>query len=189
MAVAATPALVEEPFPWTGHYMAAVAKVAYLMALQAIYDERKGKARMTGENNGTGDDAGERSDTDRTFAVMLGEVEDLYTRLTVRAGELTKEHNEVQAELERVEVVRAAMLGKAKPARKGGGARPGVANANDKSKAIAEWARERGDFTGKDAAEFLGIKTQGVGPVLAGMVRRGEATVREEDGSRIYTLA
>jgi DNA-binding MarR family transcriptional regulator len=67
-----------------------------------------------------------------------------------------------------------------------------VSKKSARVEAVTTWARERGgEFTGAEAAEALGMKQQGVGPVLAGMVRRGEATVRDDtaSGRRVYTLA
>lgn len=144
------------------------------------------------------------SSLDRTLAGMLAELEDEATRLTRRHDALVREADEVAGELERVEVVRAAMLGKPKPAKRGRpkaapatetttrGARPDIEHQrHERVRKIIEYAKANGNaFTGRDAAEAIGMPYQGIGPVLAGMVRRGEATVAEpdDDGPRVYTL-
>jgi hypothetical protein len=145
------------------------------------------------------DDDEQTSSLDRTFAGMLAELEDEATRLTQRHDALLRQADEVAAELERVEAVRAAMVGKPKPARRG---RPKAAPAaapttkgiqgQERVRRITAYARDHGGtFTGRDAAEAIGVPYQGIGPVLAGMVRRGEVTVAEPegDGPRVYTLA
>jgi len=134
---------------------------------------------------------------------MLGELEDEHTRLVQRHAEVLREADEIATEIERVEGVRAAITGR--PVRRKAGRRgasaPGEATttqtvrerdqaaAAERIRKITEYARERGgEFTGRQAAEAIGMPFQGVGPVLAGMVRRGEATVDEVDGTRVYTL-
>lgn len=166
------------------HYMPAVARVAYDVARLAIEDTR---GRGMPNNNGT-EPAG---DVERTFAGMLSELEDVATRLTVRQSELAKELSEVEAELHRVETVRAAMAGKSKPVPK---YKANASKGAEKVARITAWAKDRdGEWTSTDAGEALGVSAQGLGPVLAGMVRRGEAKVREvEDDAgkrRLYTLA
>jgi hypothetical protein len=138
------------------------------------------------------------SDIDRKFAVMLAELEDTATELTARLSTLHKEAEAVEAELQRVEGVRTAMLGR--PARRKPGPKPSTkpgttrerksTAAADRVERIREYARANGGtFTGREVADEIGMAFQGVGPVLAGMVRRGEATVEEPDeGPRVYTL-
>lgn len=137
------------------------------------------------------------SEIDRKFAVMLAELEDTATELTARLSKLHKEAEAVEAELQRVEGVRTAMLGR--PTRRKPGPKPTTTPgtrerkstaAADRVERIKEYARANGGtFTGRAAAEEIGMAFQGVGPVLAGMVRRGEATVEESDeGPRVYTL-
>lgn len=135
------------------------------------------------------------SEIDRKFAVMLAELEDTATELTARLSKLHKDAEAVEAELQRVEGVRTAMLGR--PARrKPASAKPSTTRERKNSAAsgrverIKEYARANGGtFTGRAVAEEIGMAFQGVGPVLAGMVRRGEATVEEpDDGPRVYTL-
>jgi hypothetical protein len=129
----------------------------------------------------------------RVFAPMLSELEDHATRLTTRQAELARELAAVDEELARVESVRAAMVGKnprrpsstAREARKG-------SKKTARVEAITTWARERGgEFTGIEVAEVLGMTHQGIGPILAGMARRGELTVRDDTatGRRVYALA
>jgi hypothetical protein len=135
---------------------------------------------------------------DRKFAVMLADLEDTATELTARLSTLHKEAEAVEAELQRVEGVRTAMLGRP-VRRKAATASPtstATVRARDKEAAanrverIKEYARANGGtFTGRAAADHIGMAFQGVGPVLAGMVRRGEATVEAPDeGPRVYTL-
>jgi hypothetical protein len=138
------------------------------------------------------------TDLERRFAVMLAELEDEATRLTQRHSALLREAGEVESELQRVEGVRSAILGKP-PRRKAPTAAPSsTATVRERDKVasservakIRDFARANGGkFTGREAADHIGMAFQGVGPVLAGMVRRGEATMEEpEDGPRLYTL-
>lgn len=161
-------------------------------------------AQELGQINGNGirlstdDEARENNppSLDRTFAVMLGELEDEATRLTQEHDRLLRLADAVAADLERVEAVRAAMVGKARPSRgrpaRGSGATERRQTATQERVAkIADYARANGgSFTARAAADAVGTPYQGIGPVLAGMVRRGEATVAEPDGDgpRIYTL-
>jgi hypothetical protein len=139
------------------------------------------------------------SEIDRKFAVMLAELEDTATELTTRLSKLHKEAEVVEAELQRVEGVRTAMLGKPARRRSPTTAAPSsTATVRERDKEasadrvekIKDYARANGGtFTGRAAADHIGMAFQGVGPVLAGMVRRGEATVEEPDeGPRVYTL-
>lgn len=137
---------------------------------------------------------GDRPDNDvvgRTFAGMLGELEDVATTLTNRQAALARELADVEAELHRVEAVRAAMAGaplrRKATAKRSGSMTKDVRERVDKTLA---WAREReGEFTGSDVAEFLGTEVQGVGPMLAGMARREELSVRTEGKRRFYSVA
>jgi hypothetical protein len=177
--------------PWRGHPMVAVAKVAWEFANLAI--DRRGIG-MAGNN---GPDR-ESSDVERTFAGILSELEDVATALTVRQTELARELGEVESELHRIEAVRSAMTG-GKPAKKPrAGGREKRPTMEERSAQIIAWARERGDdFTVTEAAQFLGMKNQGIGPILAGMAKRGELAVRESaddlntNGTplRIYSVA
>lgn len=128
---------------------------------------------------------------DRTFAVMLAELEDAETALTQRQAALARQLDDVSSELDRLANVKAAMLGKptkkvrttrAEPSKAG----PTTPAAQEKVRAIIGLARERDGepFTGAQAAERLGINAQGVGPVLAGMVRRGELAREDHEGGR-----
>jgi len=128
-------------------------------------------------------------DVEAHFAGMLSELEDVATSLTNRHSRLARELADVEAELHRVEAVRAAMTGKPKPAPSASRSRPPRDAAKVKVDAILEWGRERDEFTGREAAEQIGVKPQGVGPILAGMVRREEVHVRVREGERIYTVA
>jgi hypothetical protein len=134
------------------------------------------------------------STLDRTFDVMLAELEDAATTLTNRQAELAREMADVDAELERVEAVRAAMVGQRKPARRRPATSPSTSHArtpaHERVERILAWARERTngerEFVGADVADMLGVGTQGVGPVLAGMHRRGELERREDDTGRKF---
>lgn len=184
--MAYTPGDMNEP--WRGHWMPAVAKIAWQFANLAIDQRGVGMAG----NNGPGR---ESSDVDRTFAGILSELEDVATALTVRQTELARELGDVEAELHRIEAVRAAMTGGKPAAKKKPEKRPTM---EERTKQIIAWAQERGDdFTVPDAGQFLGMKNQGVGPILAGMVKRGELQFRESADEvqtngkplRIYSLA
>jgi cell pole-organizing protein PopZ len=136
---------------------------------------------------------GSSGEVSRTFAGMLSELEDVATRLTVRQAALAKELAEVDEELRRIEAVRAAMTGR-NAYRPSSASREGRKRASQAARVekITEWARERGgEFTGREAAQVLGMSHQGVGPIMAGMVRRGEATARDDtaSGQRFYSVA
>jgi hypothetical protein len=129
---------------------------------------------------------------------MLSELEDHATRLTARQAEIARELAAVDEELARVESVRAAMLGKRGPGRPRGSGQPssspsgGTANKQTRERAamVMGYARTHdGEFTGRELADHLGMKWQGIGPTLAGMARRGELDVRDDEGGqRLYSL-
>lgn len=128
------------------------------------------------------------------FAGMLGELEDVAMELTARQSALAKELEDVSAELDRVEAVRAAMTGKTtkKPTRRrsyGSGGYQLTDEAKARVEKITEWAKDRGEFQGGDAAEAIGMNPQRIGPIIAGMVRRGELTANGAGKARRYTLA
>jgi hypothetical protein len=134
----------------------------------------------------------------RRFAPMLADLEDLATELTQRQSQLARELAEVEDELERVEKVRSIMAGGSdnRSTPKGRGRSTSVrvrerTRTTHRVERILAWARERGgEFTGREVAEFLDVNVQSVGPILAGMVRRGEATFREDGHAhRFYTPA
>lgn len=134
------------------------------------------------------------STLDRTFAVMLTELEDAATTLTNRQNVLARQLAEVDAELDRVEAVRAAMVGQRKPLAPRQTRRHRASTEGRKETAsqrrvdrIMTWAKARdGEFTGADVAAMLEVNVQGVGPVLAGMVRREELQVREDGHARRF---
>jgi hypothetical protein len=171
---------------WTGHPAAYIARVADEVA-NAVFDERTGRAM--GDENGTG--TGSVRDT---FAGMLSELEDVATSLTTRQAALARELASVEAELHRVEEVRRLMSGepkkpaaKKKPPSQQYTPSPEV---QEKIARVLTWARERGDeFTGGDAAEFLGQPSQSIGPLLAGMARRDQLRVRAEGNRRFYSVS
>lgn len=137
----------------------------------------------------TTNEAQPASEVSRTFAGFLSELEDVATRLTVRQAELASELAAVEAELSRIETARATLADK-RPRNRPGSDRRRNQTASDRVRRIAAYAREQGGvFTARGAADALGITTHSVGPVLAGMVKRGEATVREDGDGRRYTLA
>jgi hypothetical protein len=105
--------------------------------------------------------------------------------------------DDVSAELERVENVRAAMTGKRpkkasgrRPYGSGGGSgyKPSAENLARVEK-IKAWAEGRGEFRGGDIADVIGVSPQRVGPILAGMVRRGELAANGAGKDRRYALA
>jgi hypothetical protein len=52
------------------------------------------------------------------------------------------------------------------------------------------WAREHGEeFKGGAAASAMGVSGQGIGPVLASMVRSGDLTVSVHGSKRVYAAA
>jgi hypothetical protein len=151
-------------------------------------DRRESAMEATNNNDGP--------DLSRVFAPMLSELEDHATRLIARQSELARELAAVDEELARVESVRAAMLGKATPRgpgrpRKAPGESTSRKQTRERAERIIQYARTRPgeEFTGREAADAMGISWQGVGPTLAGMARRGELAVRDDDGGqRLYRL-
>lgn len=137
-------------------------------------------------------------DLSRVFAPMLSELEDHATRLIARQAELARELAGVDEELARVESVRAAMIGKRGPGRPSSSGRPPSPRkpayvqpvTRERAERLLAYARENGgEFTGRAAADAMGIPWQGVGPTLAGMARRGELIVRDDEGGqRLYSL-
>lgn len=130
----------------------------------------------------------------RTFAGMLGDLEDMATELIERQSALARELDGVSAELERVEAVRAAMMGKPakKPVRRayGSGATYKLSDeAKERVERIKAWAKDRDGFRGGEAASVLDVPPQRVGPILAGMVRRGELIADGKGNGRRYSLA
>jgi len=142
------------------------------------------------------EDAGNTSEVDRRFAGMLAELEDLATELTQSHAAKLREADAIAMELERVENTRAAMLGK--PKRRAVKEYPPrtTPRAGEKDAArrrverITEYmAEQAGPVDGRQVADFLEMPYQGVGPIMAGMVRRGEATVTVgQDRINRYTL-
>lgn len=139
-----------------------------------------------------------RGELDRRFAGMLGELEDAETALVTRQAELSRELAKVDGELDRLTKVKAAMLGgdrpKARRSRSGGRARQ---RADENRDRIMAWvgALENGHrFTASEVAEAVGMSTQGMGPILAGLARGGEIVQageerREGTGNRMKVYA
>jgi len=63
-------------------------------------------------------------------------------------------------------------------------------NASERNERLLTWAREHGEeFRGKEAADALGIKAQGIGPMLAAFVRKGDLKVGYHGSTRMYVAA
>jgi hypothetical protein len=129
---------------------------------------------------------------------MLAELEDEATRLTQRQNDLVKQLADVDAQLERIESIRSAMVGHRTPRapRRAPASTEGRKDGRSQRRVerILQWAREReaagqSEFQGRDVATFLEVNVQGVGPILAGMRRRGQVNVREDGhANRFYSL-
>jgi hypothetical protein len=62
--------------------------------------------------------------------------------------------------------------------------------ADARNERLLVWAREHGEeFRGGQAADALGVKVQGIGPVLASMVRAGDLTMSYHGSTRMYAVA
>lgn len=62
--------------------------------------------------------------------------------------------------------------------------------SSNRNERLLSWARGYGkEFRGKQAADVLGVKVQGIGPVLASMVRKGDLTVSYHGNTRMYVTA
>ena len=60
-------------------------------------------------------------------------------------------------------------------------------NASERNERLLVWARNHGEeFRGGQAADALGVKVQGIGPVLAAMVRKGELKMNYHGSTRMY---
>jgi predicted ArsR family transcriptional regulator len=59
----------------------------------------------------------------------------------------------------------------------------------DRATQLQQYAREHGEFTGGEAAALLGVKPQGIGPVLAALVRSGDLIVNYHGSKRLYAAA
>lgn len=148
------------------------------------------------------DDGGPTSTLDRTFAVMLGELEDAETDLTQRQAALARELADVEAELQRLAAVKSAMLGTRRRSAGAGSARPRNvrnvdtpaknrrgAGAEAKAQRVLAWAATLDDgFRPHDASEMLGSSVKGVASLLIGMVRRGELVRSGGPGKYRYHL-
>jgi predicted transcriptional regulator len=60
---------------------------------------------------------------------------------------------------------------------------------SDRNERLLAWALEHGEFRGQQAADHLGVKVQGIGPVLSSMVRNGDLLVRVHGSTRLYVAA
>ena len=62
--------------------------------------------------------------------------------------------------------------------------------SNLRTERLLTWARSHGEeFRGQQAADMLGVKVQGIGPVLASMVRRGDLKMAYHGSTRMYAAA
>lgn len=130
----------------------------------------------------------------RALAGMLSELEDVATRLTARQSDLARELADVERDLENVETARAALSGgasKSKRIRNRTSPAESHRLQTERLEKLQAWARERhkDEFLANEAAEVLGVEPMRMGPIMAGFLRRGEATVRDDGGQRVYSLA
>lgn len=126
---------------------------------------------------------------------MLAELEEEGVRVAMEHDAAVRKADALAAELERIDAVRTAMVGRPVKTKRAAAKAAPVAQPEasaERVRKILEYARGNGgDFTGRDAAEAVGMRYQGIGPVLAGMVRRGEVTVAESEddgGPRVYSV-
>lgn len=131
----------------------------------------------------------------RTLAGMLAELEDVATRLTTRQSDLARELADVERDLENVEKARVALSG-GTPKSTSKGSRNRIRPEESRRRQIERlekiraWVTERGggEFYSHEAAEVLGVEPMRMGPIMAGLVQRGEATVRDDGDRRVYSL-
>lgn len=139
--------------------------------------------------NGNGEDEA-TAPLERTFAVMLAELEDTETELTLKQSELARELQGVNEQLDRVATVKRAMLGPkvGRPKGNAGSKNPTETSKQNKDKA-RKYAKQRGAewWTPADMATAYGMPKMGVGPILAPLVNDGELERRErrEDGRMV----
>jgi hypothetical protein len=130
---------------------------------------------------------------DRRLAGVLSELEDVAVDLTNKETKLAKELQEVQAELDKIHRVRAAIMGrpdaKPRPTR----TRSDTRANRDKVTAFVAALSNGAKFSARDLAEAIDVDLRGVGPILAGMVRRGDVTHVEgeltDTGHKLYQRA
>ena len=131
----------------------------------------------------------------RRFARMLSELEDAEVALVTRQSELSHELADVNAQLDRLASVKRVMLGQDAPKRRRKADTPeGRTQAVANREVVAAWlnGRENAEsFSAQDAATATGLPTQGLGPILTGMARRGlvEVVGTNDDGRKLYRRA
>jgi hypothetical protein len=129
----------------------------------------------------------------RTLAGMLSELEDVATRLTARQSNLAKELADVDRDLENVEKARVALSGGTSKPRSERSRIPPEQSRRlqaERLEKMRTWVGERGggEFYSHEAAEILDVEPMRMGPIMAGFLRRGEVTMREDGGRRVYSL-
>jgi hypothetical protein len=131
---------------------------------------------------------------DRKLAGVLSELEDVATELTQKETKLAKELQAVQTELERINNVRAAIMGSPPPQRR----QPYAGNASktrqnrEKVGAFVAALSNGQTFSARQLAEAIDVDLRGVGPILSGMVRRGDVRQAEgetDTGHKLYQRA
>lgn len=130
---------------------------------------------------------------ERRLAGVLSELEDAEVELTNKEHKLAKELRDTQGELERLQSVKAAILGKPTPTT----ARQPFAGVQAKTKqnrekvtAFVAGLSNGATFSARDLAGAIDADLRGVGPILAGMVRRGDVRQAEgesDTGHKLYT--
>ena len=135
----------------------------------------------------------------RRLAPLLGELEDAHTELVAAHKRAMGEVQAIEAELQRIEEARRLLLdnGKpTKPAKRSLSVKPDTIRrrqgrthitpeGKERADKVLAWAGERGEgfeFTGAQAAEFLGVAVKASGSILGGMERRGELVARKISG-------
>jgi len=129
---------------------------------------------------------------ERRLAGILSELEDAEVALTHRQSELAKELAGVDAELEKLQAVKAAIHGKPAPVSSASRVRnPRSKTEENRAKVQAYVAGlDNGrSFAARELADAIDVTYQGIGPILSGMVRRGEiveADEATEQGHKLY---
>lgn len=131
---------------------------------------------------------------ERRLAGVLSELEDAEVELTNKEHKIAKQLQEIQGELDRLRSVKAAILGKppSSAARPYTRSRSQRKESKEKIDAFVSALSNGQKFSARDLSETIDTDMRGVGPILAGMVRRGEVTEAEgesDTGHKLYQRA
>lgn len=135
----------------------------------------------------------ERSELDAFLTGIMGELEDQQVKLMHRQAALLEQLDDINAELERIDRLRAAALHRPRstpePSKRKRYGIQGMRTANNK-RAVLDYAKKHREFKAGDVAAQMGRTPQGVGAVISGLLSDGQlSVVRREHKTNVYALA